>query len=82
MLYVARPPKESFLKNSPRGPFGLSGSLLPYVIFGFLCFPLGTRVTYCDGWWWVVGGAYGVFGDWRILAYLAIGVFWRILAIG
>ena len=29
------PPKESSLKNSRRGPFGLSASLLPWVIKNF-----------------------------------------------
>ena len=44
------PPKESILKNSPRGPFGLRASPLSCVIFGFLCFPLGASLTYCGGW--------------------------------
>ena len=38
--------------------------------FGFLCFPLGTRLTYCggDGWWsWVVVVGVGYAYFWEIL---------------
>ena len=36
-------------KNSTRGPFGLSASLLPCLIIIWKWFPLRTCRTYCDG---------------------------------
>ena len=52
------PPKERFLKTLSEGSHWFECSLLPYVIFCFFGFPLGTRLTYC-----VVGGGCGVFSQ-------------------
>ena len=41
-----------------KGSHWFECSLLPYVIFCFFGFPLGTRLTYC-----VVGGGCGVFSQ-------------------
>ena len=69
--FAVIPQRRVSLKNSSRGPFGLSGSLLPYVISRFFCSPLGTRLTYCGGGWWVVGRILKV--AYFVVAYLNIG---------
>ena len=47
-------PKGEFLRLS-EGSHWFECSLLPYVIFCFFGFPLGSRLTYCvvGGGWWV-----------------------------
>ena len=62
---IIYPPKESSLKNLSEGSHWFEYSLIPSVIVIFFGFPLGTRLAYC-----VVGGGWGVFGVWRILAYV------------
>ena len=42
IIFTLYPPKESSLKNSRRGPFGLSASLLPWVIKNFFSHPRRT----------------------------------------